>query len=86
LLVLLIMATIVDAALAILLVAVSGFIFGGPEGVNGEPTAVALWVVALAGCFAAPAAGFALRSQGRPGYGALAALIPPAVGALFIGF
>ena len=56
-LVLLIMATIVDAALAILLVAVSGFIFGGPEGVNGEPTAVALWVVALAGCFAAPAAG-----------------------------
>jgi hypothetical protein len=82
----LILAAILDLALAGFLVAVSGFIFGGgPEGANGETTAVVLWVVGLAGCFAAPAAGFVLRSSGRAGWGVLAALIPPVVGALFMG-
>ena len=81
----LILATILDLFLAGFLVAVSGLIFGaGPEAANGEATAVVLWIIGLAGCFAAPAAGFALRARERPRWGVLAALIPPVVGALFV--
>ena len=80
----LILATILDLALAVLLVAVSGFIFGGgPEGAIGEATAVTLWVLGFAGCVAAPLAGFVLRARGWAGWGTPAALIPPAVGAFF---
>ena len=80
----LILATILDLALAVLLIAVSGFIFGGgPEGANGEPTAVALWILGFGGCIAAPVAGFVLRARGRAGWGVLAALVPPVVGACF---
>ena len=49
-LVALILATFLDvsALLAVLLVAVSGFIFGrGPEGANGETTAVPFWCCAF---------------------------------------
>lgn len=80
----LILAMIVDLALAILLVAVSGFVFGGgPEGANGEPTAAMLWLLGFGGCIAAPVAGFLLRARGRAGWAVLAALLPPAVGASF---
>ena len=58
-LVLLVLAAIVDASLALLLVAVSGFVLGpGPESSNGDPAAVISWTVALIGCIAAPIAGF----------------------------
>ncbi len=50
----LILATIVDLALAALLVAVSGFIFGGgPEGANGEATAITLWLLVVDDAFTA---------------------------------
>jgi hypothetical protein len=83
-LVALILATLIDLACATLLIWTSGFIFGGgPEGANGEPTAVAVWIAGLTSCFVAIAAGFILRAWGKPGYGALVAFIPPVIGAFF---
>jgi len=83
-LVLLILAAIVDASLALLLVAVSGFVLGpGPESSNGDPAAVISWTVALIGCIAAPIAGFILRAYRMAGIGVLVALAPPLV-ALFL--
>ena len=75
---LLILAAIVDALLAVLLVWVSGFIFGGgPEGSGGDPASVAAWSGALAVCIGAPVAGFILRARQRIGMGLAIALIPP---------
>ena len=80
----LILATILDVALAALLVAVSGFIFGGgPESANGETTEALLWCVGFAGCFAAAIAGFVLRVRGRAGWGVIVAFVPPVVAAYF---
>ena len=84
-LILLILATTLDLALAVLLVAVSGFIFGGgPEGMHGELSAVAVWWVGFAGCIAAPVVGFVLRSRNLPGWGAVVGLVPPLVGLSFL--
>jgi hypothetical protein len=83
-LVLLILAAIVDALLGVLLIAVSGFVFGlGPESSNGDPAAVVCWVAAVIGCIAAPVGGFILRAHRKAGIGALVALAPPVV-ALFL--
>ena len=80
---LLILAAIADLGLAGLLLALSGFFFDGPEGANGEPTAVAAWIAMLAACIIAPVVGFVLRSRGRVGLGVLIAWLPPA-GALLL--
>jgi hypothetical protein len=81
----LILATIVDLLLAVLLVAVSGFVFEGPEGARGELSAVLMWSFALLACLGLPAAGFVLRHKGYPGVGAALAWLPP-LGALFMAF
>ena len=76
--VLLILATIVDLLLAALLVAVSGFAFGGgPEGGHGEISGVLMWSFGMLTCIAAPVAGFVLRAKGRPGVGIGIAWLPP---------
>ena len=81
----LILATVLDIALATLLIMVSGLIFGGgPEGANGETTAVILWILGLAGCIATPIAGFVCWVRGRAGWGVLFAIVPPIVGACFL--
>jgi hypothetical protein len=83
-LILLVLAAILDALLGVLLIAVSGFVFGpGPESSNGDPAAVVSWTVALIGCIAAPIAGFVLRAHRMAGIGVLVALVPPVV-ALFL--
>jgi hypothetical protein len=80
---LLILAAIVDASLGVLLIALSGFVFGpGPESSNGDPAAVASWTAALIGCLAAPIVGFVLRAYTRAGIGVLVALAPPRDGAV----
>jgi hypothetical protein len=77
----LILGSILDLLLAVLLVFVSGFIFGdGPEGSNGEPTAVAVWTFGLAVCIATPVAGFVMRARGRTAWGALIVFVPPLIG------
>ncbi len=69
---LLIIATVVDLALAALLIAVSGFIFGGgPEGLRGALGPAAGWGPAFVACLAAPPVGFALYRRGEDGWGAL---------------
>ena len=83
----LILATIVDIALAALLVAISGFIFGGgPEGMHGEASAAVIWVAGFISCFAAPIAGFVLRTHKLAGWGVVVAFIPPAAGVCFLSF
>ncbi len=84
-LVALIFLAIVDLLLAVLLIAVSGFIFGYHEGLHGEPSAVAQWSGALAACIAAPVAGFVLRARGQAAIGILIAAVPMVV-AFFLGF
>jgi hypothetical protein len=85
LLALLILVTIGDLLMAVLLVAVSGFIFGPHEGMGGEPATVALWSAAILACLAAPIAGFVLRAYRKPGIGASIAAAPLIVG-LFLAF
>ena len=85
-LVLLILASIADFLLTVLLIAVSGFVFGGgPEGGHGDPSGVAVWSVGLIACIAAPILGFVLRSYGKAGIGTFVAWLPP-IGALLITF
>lgn len=54
-----------DAGLAILLIAISGFVFGGPEGARGEASAVAGWSATLAICVLSPALGLWMWRRGR---------------------
>lgn len=82
-LVALIVATVVNLALAALLVSVSGFIIGsGPESARGGTLAAATIIAFVAACVVAPIVGFVLRSFNRPVAGILIAWLPPAV-ALF---
>ena len=75
----LVIAAIVDVAIAALLVGVSGFLFGsGPESMHGGPQAVASFAVAVIGCVALPAVGFAMNRRGKAGLALLAAWMPVA--------
>jgi len=83
------LATLIDLAIAALLVAVSGFLFGsGPESMAAGAAVEVVYAAGIIACVAAPIAGFALNSIGRtlpaqfvawlPGVGAVAALLVPA--------
>ena len=64
--VLLIIAAIVDVALAALLIGVSGFLFGsGPESMHGGTLLTAAYAAAVIACMAAPVAGFILNARGK---------------------
>jgi hypothetical protein len=75
---LLIAATIIDVALAALIIAVSGFIVGsGPESMRAGDWGVAALTAAVMACLAAPAIGFAMRASQRPAGGLMVAWLPP---------
>ena len=75
----LIIATIVDVALAALMVAVSGFLFGpGPESMHGGALLTAVYTAGVIACLAAPVAGFVFNGRGKSGAGVLVAWLPPA--------
>jgi len=77
--VLLVVGAIADLALAALLVAVSGFIFGaGPESPHAGNMAAAGYIAAVIGCVVAPVAGFVLKRRGKAGVGLAAAWLPVA--------
>lgn len=76
---LLIFGTIADLLLACVLVTVSGFIFGGPEGMSGDAAGVAMFGIGLIVCLGAPVAGFILRAHDKLGIGALLTWVPPIV-------
>jgi hypothetical protein len=74
---LLIAATVVDIGLAVLLIAVSGFIVGsGPESMHAGAWGASFLTIAVIVCLAAPAAGFAMRAFKRPAGGVLVAWLP----------
>ena len=77
-----IVAALVDLALAALLVGVSGFLFGsGPESMHGGPFFMAAYAAAIIVCVVAPVAGFRLKARGKARLGVALAYMPP-VGAL----
>jgi hypothetical protein len=77
-------AVVADLALAVLLIALSGFIFGGgPEGLNGEAGAAIAWWVGLIPTLAGPILGFLLLRRGRPVVGVLIAWTPIFIALLF---
>ena len=83
------LATIIDLAIAVLLVAVSGFLFGsGPESQHAGAVVAIVYAAGIIACVAAPIAGFVLNGIGRllpaqvvawlPSVGALVAVLLPA--------
>ncbi len=85
-LVLLILASVIDLALAALLIAISGFIFGGgPEGMNGSLWPAIGWSAAFASCFIAPIVGMIVLRRGKAGLGVFIAWLP-AIGGLVLAF
>ncbi len=80
----LILATLVDLALAALLINVSGFIFGsGPESTHGGALMLAAYVAFVIACIVLPIIGFVLNRRQKAGLGMLLAWLPP-VGALLV--
>ena len=76
---LLVVATVVDGALAALLVGVSGFLFGGgPESVHAGVLAAIAYVAAVIACLVAPIAGFIFNRRGKAGIGLAVAWLPVA--------
>lgn len=79
---LLAIATVADLGLAALLVAVSGFMFGGgPESMHAGSVAAVAYSAAVIACVAAPILGFVFNSRAKTGLGMVIAWLPP-VGAL----
>jgi hypothetical protein len=77
--VILLLATIVDVALAALLIGVSGFLFGGgPESMHGGGLLLAAYVAGVIACLAAPIAGFIFNGHGKSAAGVLIAWLPGA--------
>jgi hypothetical protein len=75
---------VADLALAVLLVGLSGFIFGGgPEGMDGEAGAATVWWASFIVTLAAPILGILLLRRGRPAVGVLIAWAPVIIGLLF---
>jgi hypothetical protein len=76
---LLIVAALIDLALAVLLIAVSGFITGGgPQSMNAGGLAAAAYWAAVVACVAVPVAGFILNKRGKTAAGLMLAWLPPA--------
>jgi hypothetical protein len=81
---LLVVALVVDGALAALLVGVSGFLFGGgPESMRAGVLAGIAYTAAVIACLAAPIVGFILNKRGKSGAGLAVAWLPVA-GALIM--
>jgi hypothetical protein len=75
----LVLATTADLALAALLVAVSGFLFGGgPESTHAGALVAVGYVVAVIACLVAPVAGFIFNSRGKTALGLTTAWVPVA--------
>jgi hypothetical protein len=81
---LLVVALVVDGALAALLVGVSGFLFGGgPESMRAGVLAGIAYTAAVIACLAAPIVGFILNKRGKSSAGLAVAWLPVA-GALIV--
>ena len=73
----LLLATLVDLALAALMIGVSGFLFGsGPESAHGGTFLAAAYTAGVIACVAAPIAGFVFNRRGKTRAGVLVAWLP----------
>ena len=71
---LLILAAIVDVALAVLLIGLSGFLFGaGPESMHGGTVFLLGYAAAVIACVAAPVIGLMFAQRGKPAPGVIVA-------------
>jgi hypothetical protein len=76
----LVLATIVDLAIAALLIGVSGFVFGGgPESYHGGILFTAAYIAAVIACVVAPATGFILNAAAKPGLAQFVAWLPAVI-------
>lgn len=76
---LLIVAALVDLALAALMTALSGYIVGGgPESMHAKGFAAAAYWAAVVVCVAAAVAGYILNRKGRTAAALIVAWVPPA--------
>ncbi|MFN3658566.1 MAG: hypothetical protein ACK4UO_15055 [Pseudolabrys sp.] len=74
---LIILAAVADLAIAALLVAVSGFIFGsGPESMHAGALFAAGYIAAVIACLAAPFIGLVLARRGKMSAGVIIAWLP----------
>jgi hypothetical protein len=72
-----ILAVVIDLGVAVLLIAVSGFIFGtGPESMRGGFLATTGWTAMIVFCLAAPATAFFLRWRGQQGVALMIVWLP----------
>jgi len=77
--VLLFIAAILDVTLAVILIGISGFLFGtGPESMHGGALATAIYAAAVIGSLAAPVAGLVFHRRGKTAIGMLIVWLPPA--------
>lgn len=74
---------LVDTGLVTLFIAISGFVFGGPEGARGEASAVAEWSLAVGICVLGPILGLVMWRRGRRDLALAATWLPPL--ALLVG-
>jgi hypothetical protein len=75
----LVVGTIADLGLAALLIAGSGFIFGGgPESMHAGASLGSAYIAAIIGCLTAPVAGIMFSRRGKTTPGLLLAWTPPA--------
>ncbi len=78
--ILLVLATIVDLAIAALLIGISGFLFGtGPESYHGGIWFAAAYMAAIIGCAVAPATGFILNAGQKHNAAQIVAWLPAVV-------
>ena len=78
---LLIAGAIVDVGIAVLIIAISGFIVGsGPESMRAGPWGGALLMAVVLACLAAPVIGFVMERLKRPAGGILVEWLPPMIG------
>ncbi|MFS8038618.1 hypothetical protein ACI7BZ_16960 [Xanthobacter sp. AM11] len=66
-----------NAGLAALLIGISGFVFGGPEGARGEASAVMGWASTLAICLLSPALGLWMWRRNRRDLALAMTWLPP---------
>ena len=75
----LILAAVVDVAMATLLIGASGFLFGtGTESMHDGAGSLVAYVAAVIACVTAPIVGFILTRRGKPAPAIIAAWVPPA--------
>jgi hypothetical protein len=77
---LLALGLLADGACLALLIGVAGFVFEGPEGARGEPSAVAIWSGGAVLTTVAAAGALVLARRSQLGQGAAVAWIPPLFG------